>query len=51
MQQDFQLREVFNLAVVNQLAHKIARIYYQGQHLLEIQINGTIYARQAFELT
>jgi len=26
------------------------RTYYPGQHLLEIQINGTIYARQAFEL-
>jgi 3-methyladenine DNA glycosylase AlkC len=27
------------------------RVYYPGQHLLAIQINGVIYAQQAFELT
>jgi hypothetical protein len=27
------------------------RVYYPGQHLLAIKINGVIYAQQAFELT
>jgi 3-methyladenine DNA glycosylase AlkC len=55
--------KVFKLAkkrlVPNQSLHlsrkhsfraKTTRAYYPGQHVLEIQINGTIYARHAFEL-